>query len=268
MNTPSPLVPQGSLPEAAKRKANIRIAVFTILAIHVALLGGLLMQGGCKQEDKKLTQTELTTLTNDTTLPTLQDSNYVAGPVGSADTSPAPAPGTTSANIVTGAETQPQAQPAGAAKETKDYAIVRGDTLARIAKAHGVSIKAIEEANPTIVPTKLKVNQKIQIPVAALANAKAEKPLEAATADAGAAYTVKAGDSLFKIARQQRTTVKAIKSLNHLKTDQLRVGQKLKLPTLKGATETAKLESAVIPATIATSNPLPTGNSNAANPTR
>jgi LysM repeat protein len=265
MNTPSPLVPQGSLPEAAKRKANIRIAIFTILAIHVALLGGLLMQGGCKPEDKKLAKADLGTLTNDNPLPAIQDSNYVSVPVAAADTNPALAP----ANIVTGPETQP----VGAARDTKEYTIVKGDTLGKIAKAHGLTVKAIEEANPSVAPTKLKVNQKLQLPVSArtLANTTTEKLTETAPMDTGAtSYTVKAGDSLFKIARQHGTTVKAIGSLNNLKSPyQLRVGQKLKLPTAaKAATETAKLEPANIPATIATSNPLPAGNANAANPTR
>jgi len=41
MNTPSPLIPQGALPNARGR-SHIRIAVFTILAVHVVLLGALL----------------------------------------------------------------------------------------------------------------------------------------------------------------------------------------------------------------------------------
>src|SRR5882762_4217764 len=47
MNTPNPLIPQGALPNARGR-SHIRIAVFTILAVHVVLLGALLM-AGCKK---------------------------------------------------------------------------------------------------------------------------------------------------------------------------------------------------------------------------
>lgn len=43
-------------------------------------------------------------------------------------------------------------------------------------------------------------------------------------------YKVKAGDSLEKIARQNRTTIKVIKELNHLTKDTITVGQNLKLP--------------------------------------
>src|SRR5688500_5496862 len=47
MNTPNPLIPQGTFLEQ-KGRSHIRIAVFTILAVHVVLLGSLLM-AGCKR---------------------------------------------------------------------------------------------------------------------------------------------------------------------------------------------------------------------------
>ena len=43
-------------------------------------------------------------------------------------------------------------------------------------------------------------------------------------------YRVKAGDTLDKIAKQNSTSIKKIKDLNHLTKDQIMVGQKLQLP--------------------------------------
>lgn len=43
-------------------------------------------------------------------------------------------------------------------------------------------------------------------------------------------YTVKAGDSLYKIAQTYGTTVDTIKRLNGLTTNNLTIGQKLLLP--------------------------------------
>ena len=43
-------------------------------------------------------------------------------------------------------------------------------------------------------------------------------------------YKVKSGDTLGHIAQRNRTTVSAIKRLNHLKSDNIRVGQVLKIP--------------------------------------
>lgn len=49
-------------------------------------------------------------------------------------------------------------------------------------------------------------------------------------ADSEKLYTVKAGDSLEKIARAQNTTVEEIKKINHLTTDLIVVGQEIRLP--------------------------------------
>jgi LysM repeat protein len=45
-----------------------------------------------------------------------------------------------------------------------DYTIKAGDGLAKIAKAHGVTLAALEAANPGIDSKKLKVGQKINLP--------------------------------------------------------------------------------------------------------
>src|SRR5688572_10314513 len=50
MNTPSPLIPQGSLSQM-KGRSNVQLAVITIVAIHVVFFGGLLLQG-CKRDTK------------------------------------------------------------------------------------------------------------------------------------------------------------------------------------------------------------------------
>src|SRR5690606_4292605 len=109
-----------------------------------------------------------------------------------------------------------------------------------IAKKMGVSVKAIQDANPNVVPTRLQIGQKLQIP----ASASVTSTTSAASADSGNTYTVKSGDVLEKIARRNGTTVKAIMSLNNLRTTTIRVGQKLKLP---GNPEPASSPSYVTP---------------------
>src|SRR6185503_8181494 len=51
MKQPSPLVPQGSFEAQGQRKSHVSVAVYTILAIHVVVLSGLLILG-CKRDDK------------------------------------------------------------------------------------------------------------------------------------------------------------------------------------------------------------------------
>ena len=50
-------------------------------------------------------------------------------------------------------------------------------------------------------------------------------------------YTVKKGDSLWKIANKYNTTVEKLKSANNLKTNTLRVGQKLVIPSISVSPE-------------------------------
>jgi len=127
---------------------------------------------------------------------------------------------------------------------TTEYAVRKNDSLSKIAKAKGVTLKALEQANPGVDPRKLKVGQKIQVPAPADAGA-------AVAADAGVAaphvkaasstYVVKAGDSLAKIARQHGTTAKAIQAANNLKTTRINAGQKLKLPAARSTVAKADL---------------------------
>jgi LysM repeat protein len=52
-------------------------------------------------------------------------------------------------------------------------------------------------------------------------------------------YTVKSGDNLTKIAAQFGTTVRALRSANNLVTDNIKVGQKLKIPGKTAPSEAA-----------------------------
>jgi peptidoglycan endopeptidase LytE len=49
-------------------------------------------------------------------------------------------------------------------------------------------------------------------------------------------YVVKSGDTLSRIAKAHGTTIKALKTANHLSSDCIFVGEKLKLSQAKSAT--------------------------------
>lgn len=223
MNTPNPLIPQGSLQQQSKGKSNLRIAVFTIVAIHVVVLGGLLMQG-CGDKTKT---TSTTGPTNEVTalppFPTNETPTVTA-------TNPPNVIPSTNVPTVVATNPAPVEVVAPPAAEGRTYVVVKGDILASIAKKNGVSLKALEAANPGVVPTKLKLGQKLQIPGGGSAPATTESGISAATGDAKT-YTVKPGDNLTKIAKANGTKVAEIKKLNNLKTDQVKVGQKIKLPS-------------------------------------
>ena len=62
-------------------------------------------------------------------------------------------------------------------------------------------------------------------------------------------YSVKSGDTLTIIAKTKGTTVKSLRAANNLKSDSIRVGQKLKIPgrSLPNTTTTAEAAAGATP---------------------
>lgn len=232
MNTPNPLVPQGSLQEEqGKKKSQVRIVVFSILAIHVVLLGALLLQACNKPADPQTPpKVDVPAPVNDATNPPPPPplppppSNSVP------ELPPVTPPVPTNVPPVT----PPVTPDPGLTSGATEHIIQKGETFEKLAKKYGVSVNAIKQANPGVDPTKLKIKQKIAIPAKPPAGAGAPTTPSPTAADTGAAgndvYTVKKGDNLTSIAKAHHTTPKALKALNGLKTDMIKQGQKLKVP--------------------------------------
>jgi LysM repeat protein len=69
-------------------------------------------------------------------------------------------------------------------------------------------------------------------------------------------YTVKSGDNLTKIATRFGVSLKAVRAANGLKTDSIKVGQKLKIPAkTSGAAAVPAPPAETVPATPAASPP-------------
>jgi LysM repeat protein len=274
MNTPNPLVPQSSLLEQqqkSKTKSNLFIAVITILTLHVAVFGGLLIQG-CKRDTgpTELAKNPTTTAPTTAELPAM-DTNALVHPgdtnapvvqpiatppgIAAAPSNVVGQPGMTPTPAI---ETAVTPTPAAAVVEGKDYTVARGDSFFTIAKAHGVSVSAVTKANPNVDAKKLKVGQTIKIPsataAAAVAPASTTPGSVVAATEPGATpegkastYAVKPGDTLTRIAKDHGTTVKAIRAANNMKTDRLHVGQKIKIPKGKPAAAPAETNKPMSP---------------------
>jgi LysM repeat protein len=247
MNNQSPFVPQGSLPEQKnKNRTRVKIAVFFVLAVHGIGLMALLMQG-CKNPNTDTANTTNSTETNPP--PILVATNPVVPPESNsfvAQPTPVAPPDT---------NTVPTAPPPGAT----EYKIAKGDTLSGVAKKFHVSLKSIQEANPGISPTKLRVGQTVHVPAATTVAMTPGTSGKAGSVGAGPAtdsasgehtYSVQAGDTLTRIASKFGTSVKVIRASNNLHTDRITVGQKLKLPA-KASTPAAAGVSSPEPTTLA-----------------
>ena len=238
MKNTNPFVPQGSILDLqSKRRSRLKLAVFCVLTVSVVGLSVMLIQG-CKREQP--VEPDLATPAIDTNLVTNVETN--TAPV--VDTNlPAyvpPAP-------ITQPVAVPIAEPAGT-----EYVVIKGDTLDKIAKNNHVTVKALEAANPGVVPTKLHVGQKLAIPGGTAATMAA--PASTSVSSGSDIYVVKSGDNLLKIAKDRGTTVKAIQAANNLTTTKINVGQKLKIPVKAAAVAPAPV---VEPAPVAPAPVMP-----------
>lgn len=163
-----------------------------------------------------------------------------------------------SAPAVAPAKVEPAAL-AGKAEETIEYSVQSGDSLGLIAKRHNVSKSELMALNKLADPNKIRIGQKLIIPkhahtvIALTPKAAAAKPKEKKTespptlaTDMGE-YVVQTGDSLSKISAKLKVKISALREVNKLVNDKLKVGQKLIIPRatkVEGAPETAPAPAA------------------------
>lgn len=114
------------------------------------------------------------------------------------------------------------------------YTVQKGDSLSKIAKMNGVSTKALIDANGITDPNKIKVGQRLTIPGGSAVSTPAPSKPKTSSVSTGKAtggeYVVVSGDSLSRIAARNGTSVSALKQANGLKSDNIRIGQKLVIP--------------------------------------
>ena len=104
-------------------------------------------------------------------------------------------------------------------ESSNDYVVSAGDTLWAIARKFNVSVDDIKALN-NLSSNNLSIGMILKIPL--YSNKQNEETN---------VYVVKSGDSLWSIARMFNSTVDEIKSLNDLKSNVLRIGQRLVVPS-------------------------------------
>ncbi|MBO5530220.1 MAG: LysM peptidoglycan-binding domain-containing protein [Bacilli bacterium] len=99
----------------------------------------------------------------------------------------------------------------------EEYIVQKGDTLWNISKKLGTSVNELKELN-NLTSNLLFIGQKLKVPSYMTAE------------DSNIIYVVKSGDNLYNIAKNYNTTVKDIKTFNNLVSDDLKIGQIIKIP--------------------------------------
>lgn len=106
---------------------------------------------------------------------------------------------------------------------TNTYIVQKGDSLYSIANKLGTTVSELKKEN-NLTSNTLQIGEVLRIPSKEVSEGETN------------IYTVKSGDSLYKIAQNNNTTIDEIKRLNNLTSNILSVGQVLKLPTTSSET--------------------------------
>ena len=104
------------------------------------------------------------------------------------------------------------------------YTVKAGDSLWAIANSHKMTLNDLKRVN-NLSSDLIYVGQTLKVTKGAVTTA--NKPNT--QSNTNKTYTVKAGDSLWRIASNNGTTVNQLKALNNLTSDMIYVGQNLKL---------------------------------------
>lgn len=106
----------------------------------------------------------------------------------------------------------------GIAESGNNYTVQSGDSLWSIAKKYNVTVEELKSAN-NLTSNLLRVGQVLKIP--------SEEPIPSGDY---IVYTVKAGDTLYSIARQYGYTVNELVNYNDLASTSLKLNQQLLIP--------------------------------------
>ncbi|WP_428459429.1 LysM peptidoglycan-binding domain-containing protein [Photobacterium makurazakiensis] len=121
--------------------------------------------------------------------------------------------------------TAPTAAVSATTTKTVTHTVKRGDFLGKIASQYGVTVASIRRDNK-LRSDELAVGQKLKVSV----NAPVTTPAKtAATTTKTVTHTVKRGEFLGKVASQYGVTVASIRRDNKLRSDELAIGQKLRI---------------------------------------
>lgn len=142
------------------------------------------------------------------------------------------------------------------AVNAEQLTVKSGDTIWGLAKQHGLSVSALEQANPSVKKINdsidlITVGQQLTLPTA--------QHDASADLNADGSYTVKPGDTLSSIADRYNVTVSQLMAWNNLSTnDSLYIGQQLSVtgPAISTAVNTPVVSAPVSDASVSTQQPV------------
>jgi membrane-bound lytic murein transglycosylase D len=123
-----------------------------------------------------------------------------------------------------------------------EHYVTRGQTLSHIAGIYHVSVSDLRDANPSAGRT-LRIGQRLIIPTGGVGLAREASAAEDRRAEirrsVSSTHTVRSGETLSEISGRYHVSVAQIKEWNGLRSNTLRVGQRLRIRTSSESTRVA-----------------------------
>ena len=216
----------------------VSVVAGMIVAVHAAVIGSVVMQGCASTRSGEESTTPA--MVEPAPAPILPPSAAVLPPPVVAQPMAFPA-------------IQPPMEPApvkASVAAENVYVVKTGDSLSKIAAAHGVSGRELAELNQITDANKIRIGQKLILPdhskpSQSQPSAKSASAAPAAKAGSGASYVVKAGDALSKIAAAHGVKTKDLMAANQITdANKIRVGQKLVIPGAKAEAQKEEVKKA------------------------
>ncbi len=114
-----------------------------------------------------------------------------------------------------------------------EHFVKRGETYGHIARRYHVSVRDLEDANPRVRPTQLRVGQRIVVPTSGVSTARAAAAAEERSAavhrSVSSTHRVRSGETLSGIAVRYHVSVGQLRAWNGLRGSAIRAGQVLRV---------------------------------------
>ncbi len=111
----------------------------------------------------------------------------------------------------------------------KTHRLQRGESLARLARRHGISLTSLKHANGITRRTRIKYGMSLLVPTKVVKSASSKRipRVSVPPNSKKLVHVVKAGDTLSGIARRYGTAVRNLQGWNRLRGTTIKIGQKI-----------------------------------------
>lgn len=111
------------------------------------------------------------------------------------------------------------------------HVVRSGETFGHIARTYGVTVTALEKANPRVRPRAIRIGSRLVIPTGGIPSAELRLALRTAGNNVPTSryHRVRSGESLWTIGRRYGVSTTSLKRWNRLRSDVIRPGQRLRV---------------------------------------